>query len=227
MTCTEERFLRDVSKHVMTIVRDDGVYRHLQFRKPKPDGNEYWFDLITWPGSLCISGDMGTYVFRRLNDMFEFFRTDQEYAESHGKKLGINLGYWSEKLQAPDSSESKEFNPEHFRANVIEAFETWVTENKPEDDDEFTSLEDRENFEAQKELLREGLDEEVLNRLDDGETRAYDAARNFSCSEAPEFSLDDCWEWDCRSYKFRYVWCCYAIAWGIKNYDEIKSGGKL
>ena len=32
-TCTEERFLGDVGTHEMEIIRDDGVNRHLQFRK--------------------------------------------------------------------------------------------------------------------------------------------------------------------------------------------------
>ena len=71
--CTEARFLGDVDWHVMTVLRDDGVHRHIRLKRP--DSGSYWFDLITWPGTLCIDGDCGTYVFRRLEDMFQFFRT--------------------------------------------------------------------------------------------------------------------------------------------------------
>ena len=66
-------FLNDVKDHQMTIVRDDNIGRHLRFSKPGTSCMS--FDLITWPGYLCCTGDMGTYVFKRLPDMFEFFRT--------------------------------------------------------------------------------------------------------------------------------------------------------
>ena len=32
--CTEERFLRDVANHEMTIIRDEGVNRHIRFKNP-------------------------------------------------------------------------------------------------------------------------------------------------------------------------------------------------
>lgn len=88
---SHESFMRDVATHEMTVFRDDGLYRHIRFRRPNTMRTH--FDLITYPGYLCYSGDMGTYVFSRLDDMFEFFRTDRD----------INPGYWSEKLQAVDN----------------------------------------------------------------------------------------------------------------------------
>lgn len=44
-SCTVDRFLKDAENHKMTVVRDDGVYRHLRFMKPET--TSYWFDLIT------------------------------------------------------------------------------------------------------------------------------------------------------------------------------------
>ena len=76
-TSPDEQFLRDVAEHTMTVIREDGVSRHIRFAKPGTSCMH--FDLITWPGYLCYTGDMGTYVFQRLTDMFEFFRTDREY----------------------------------------------------------------------------------------------------------------------------------------------------
>ncbi len=70
--CDEARFLKDVANHEMQIIRDDGVQRHLRFKKPGTMC--YHFDLITWGGHLCYTGDMGTYVFTRVHDMFDFFR---------------------------------------------------------------------------------------------------------------------------------------------------------
>jgi hypothetical protein len=46
--CTEDKFLVDVKAHQMTILRDDGVYRHLRFAKPRT--NNQRFDLVTTEG---------------------------------------------------------------------------------------------------------------------------------------------------------------------------------
>ena len=71
---TEQEFLNDVRGHAMTILRDDGVHRHLRFKKP--GSGTYWFDLITWPGTLCIDGDMGTYVFRFIMENYVNMNTE-------------------------------------------------------------------------------------------------------------------------------------------------------
>lgn len=75
---TEETFLADVAAHQIHVLRDDGVHRHIRFKRPGTYCMQ--FDLITWPGYLCYTGDMGTYVFNRLEDMFEFFRTGRSRA---------------------------------------------------------------------------------------------------------------------------------------------------
>lgn len=79
----------------MKILHDDGLYRHIEMRQAGTRTN--WYDITTWPGTLCINGDMGTYVFSRIPDMFEFFEL---------KDGGINQGYWSDKCSASDSSSS-------------------------------------------------------------------------------------------------------------------------
>lgn len=218
--CTEARFLHDVRDHKMTVIRDDGVHRHLRFRRPYEGA--YWFDLITWPGTLCIDGDMGTYVFRRLDDMFEFFRTDREWMTRRGNKLGINPSYWSEKLQS-ESTYGKgfeEFSSESFRRNVMEDVAEWKEANQPDED---ASVSERDDFDQIVESLMEELEERVLSKADDGEIRAMDAAYEFESEAADDFELTDVWEWRCREYTFHFIWCCYAIAWGIQVYDDAKA----
>jgi hypothetical protein len=79
------RFLADVTEHEMTVLHDDRLYRHVRFQKPGTGFS--WFDLITWPGNLAFRGDMGGFMFTRIQDMFEFFRGPT-----------INPDYWAEKL---------------------------------------------------------------------------------------------------------------------------------
>lgn len=87
----QEEFLKSVSEHKMTVLLDRGTHRHLHFSNGS--FNQH-FILTTWPGYLCISGDMGCYVFRRLKDMFCFFRGE-----------GINVQYWAEKCEAESRAE--------------------------------------------------------------------------------------------------------------------------
>ena len=117
--CTQERFLDDIKNHEINIVNDDGVNRLIRFRRPKDKGFGYWFDLITWPGCLCISSDCGTFVFSRLDDMFEFFRTDEEYQKKHPDRIIINTGYWEEKLMAVSRRNgAREYSHEELVINI-------------------------------------------------------------------------------------------------------------
>lgn len=210
-TCPVETFLKDVSSHTMTVLRDDGVNRHLRFRKPRPAGSEYWFDLITWPGALCIDGDMGTYVFKRLDDMFEFFRTDREYLERNGAKLAINPGYWDEKVQAHPGKGLKEFDEERFDAAIRERLVEWMRSNR-----------DRTTKDERRELWDRVMDE-VIGA--DGAERKRMAAYDFhhDIKRGSDFYFQDFWETNVERFTFHFIWCCYAIALGIKMYDENKS----
>lgn len=194
MEPTETSFLKDVAEHRMTVLRDDGIHRHLQFRKP----GTYCmgFDLITWPGYLAYTGDMGCYVFTRIEDMFEFFRTDRMQPKN-GQTLYINRSYWAEKCVAQDRDGVKKYCPDKFRETVARIL-----------DDDKASTD-----------VREAVEEDVLSVADDGEYAAHLAARDFD-HEGYQFS--DFWEHDLREYTYRYLWCCYALAWGIQQYDNSK-----
>jgi hypothetical protein len=106
-----ERFASDTAEHVMTVLHDDGLYRHLRFRAPK--SGMYWFDLITVPGALIFQGDGESFVFSRITDMFEFFR---------GPVGRINPGYWAEKLTSGGREAVMRYDEDLFVARVSEAF---------------------------------------------------------------------------------------------------------
>ncbi|WP_116791376.1 hypothetical protein [Achromobacter dolens] len=214
---TETEFLRDVTDHVMEVHHDEGVYRHIRFRKPGTMCMH--FDLITWPGYLCYTGDMGTYVFTRLVDMFEFFRTDRSYASRAGRRLAVNLSYWSEKLEAVDGSRrggsAEEFDAARFRKVVNEYRLDWIR------GDARTLLSKDERRE-----LWEAVASDVLDRADDGEQVAFQAANDFDWkpSRYPAWTrrrwrFEDFWDHSFTDYTHRFRWCCFALAWGIEQYD--------
>lgn len=221
MTCTKESFLKDVASHVVEVIRDDGLYRHIRLRKPGTMC--FHFDLITWPGYLCYTGDMGTFVFRRLEDMFQFFRT-KPYANRDPLDQ-IDRRYWAEKLEATDKhGGTKEFDNQAFQREITkQRRELFVEHGKnmsPNDREEFwSSLED------------------VKNAGEDGEHRTFSAVQDWSYtyymprrltatreSACIFLSTDDFPS--CKTYTYHFLWCCYALSWGIQQYDAIQEPRK-
>lgn len=197
----EEYFNRDIERHEMTVIRDDGVNRHIRFQRPGTMCMH--FDILTWPGYLCYTGDMGTYVFRRLEDMFQFFRRDPGQREYR-----IDLRYWAEKVEAGDKSDGiEEFSAETFREAVKDYYEQFT-----DGDEDWT--------ESQKSELWDAIERDVLDGLeDDGEHRAFMALQNFSYDD---FTFTD-WEDRCKEYTHRFLWCCHALEWAIGVYDAAKA----
>ncbi|MDP4076214.1 hypothetical protein [Acidovorax sp. A1169] len=208
----EAEFLRDIAKHQINVIRDDGLYRHIRFSRP--NSMCMHFDLITWPGYLCYCGDMGTYVFTRLADMFEFFRTDRRDDD----KLRINLSYWSEKLLAVDGSRrsgsAMEFSYDRFERVVKEQLVEWWR-------DHCTDA-------AQRRELREQVEEALLGTgyFSERPETTGDAIRMANDFEAEvagkKFQFQDFWDHSLEGYTHRFTWCCYALAWGIQQYDLAK-----
>ncbi|UPG89311.1 hypothetical protein L2Y96_18200 [Luteibacter aegosomaticola] len=193
----KDYFLRDVASHTMEVVRVDGVHRHLRFRR---GGESYinGFDVITWPGTLCIQGDCGTYVFSRLTDMFQFFRSPD------GR---INPSYWQEKVEAQDRTGGiKEWDERSFRQNVVQRFRDWWRESY--------------EFGARRKCWQE-LRTQVLE-CSESEYEAMPAAYAFEFSDdgiSPTFRLEDAYELAGERYTRRFLWNCHAIVWAIQQFD--------
>lgn len=216
MKLSEATFLEDVQDHKMIVLRDDGVYRHIRFKAP--DTGRMHFDLVTWPGYLAYSGDMGCYVFSRTRDMFEFFRSDRSYAKRTERQLCVNHNYWSEKIQSKDRDGVEEFSEEKFTTAVMECLVSWIRQHA-----KLTTKEERRD-------LWDAVIDEVINADgDSGGYRKQAAAHDFYRQVndlSGNFSLCDFWETDCREYTHRFQWCCFALAWGIELYDTQKELAK-
>lgn len=151
--------------------RVDGVHRYIRVRNPK--SNCYWFDVVTWPGTLCINGDMGCYVFCRTHDMFEFFNT-----------TSIDFGYWAEKVVSDRDSESvAKYSPALFHMHA---------------NDEIDDLEDDEVRDRAREFLK-SLDaddssaiQDFMSWNDDGELD-YPPFGDFWDHTFKAFTYHFCW----------------------------------
>lgn len=176
MPTVQERFEADTAKHELTVLHNDGLYRHLRFRQP--DTSIYWFDVVTWPGNLTIRGDMGTFVFTRLEDMFEFFRGD----------VGINPGYWGEKVTA---GEITRYDEDYARQAAQEYLDEWAEHEG-----------DTDRVRYARRLLQE------LIADDDS---ADEANFRLGLSRIGDPFGDFWWEADLCPHTVQFLWCCWAV----------------
>lgn len=123
-----EKHLKD-RDYKMNILRDDGPYRSLEFKHS--DRMEGHFLITTWPGCLCITGDMGSFVFNHIDDTIGFFS---------GNK--INPRHWSEKVVAQSiySGGVKVFSNEIFTKDMLEIKQSRLS--RADNDDSIKSIND-------------------------------------------------------------------------------------
>ena len=193
----KEKFLKNVANHQMAIKLNRDFYRHLVFRNPKCSFD--WFEIVTWPGSLAITGDMGTYVFSRTEDMFRFFRGHKE----------PNLGYWAEKVQAGASggrSSVKEFSFRKLKEVLIDNLRETDLDSLPG---------------GSRAKIFRALREDLFDTLGD-----YDSSHEEAHRLVHEFEYEgeqvfpDSFELDFTEFTIHFQWCCWAILWGIERYDK-------
>jgi len=200
-------FLRDVATHELTIIRNEGLYRHLRFSRP--GSSCMYFDLITWPGHLCYTGDMGTYVFQRTKDMLEFFRRDSR------EDLSINPGYWSEKVLAADGGRSPgcvfEYDHQKYLDAVLEYQGGWLEGLSEEHQAE----------------LKEAVWDDVLHWADESDEHGnYQRVHEFDATVGgTNYQFTDFFERSTRRFTDRYIWCCRALVWGIGKFDDAMPTG--
>lgn len=99
----KESFPKEIADHVVTVLREDGLYRH--YRCQQPGTWHMGFDVVTWPGFLCYYGDMGSFLFERTEDMIAFMRGS-----------AMSFGYAAEKCVAACRDGTEEFTAAAFNA---------------------------------------------------------------------------------------------------------------
>ena len=196
---TLEQFLNDVEAHELIVNLNQGVYRDITVKNP--DTSCMHYNITTRPGYLMITGDMGDFIFHRANDMFGFFRSEEEYR--------INPGYWGEKVEAGKVSE--------FDIDIANSSVQQYLTNFLEDLD----LSDPDDRNKSKQAL-EAVNDFISGNQGMGEFEFWNEIHSWDESEAGGLELTDFFEARTTKPTFHYIWCCYAIVHAIKLYDEYK-----
>jgi hypothetical protein len=192
------RFARDTADHQMTVLHNDGLYRHLRYRHAPTDGRRghsmYWFDLITVPGSLIFRGDGESYVFSRDEDMIAFFRG----SAWRGKP---NVHYWAEKV-TDGRDRLKVYDEDLFVQFVKEQFVETARYGGG---------------------VPPGTGKALLASAEDYDLAYEENAREFLDDfEHKGFRFEDTWEWDFKDYDWWFLWALHAILWGIARFDGVE-----
>lgn len=182
----EQRVAREsaerLANHTIEVLRDDGMYRHFRCRNhgSSIDG----FDVVTWPGSLCYTGDMGNYLFQRTEDMIAFMR-----------RSCMSFDYAAEKCVAFDRDGVREFRREVFDEHLADLAEEMKA--TVEDDDAADQL---AAMEEKIEEIQTAYEE--YGAPHDGLRAMYESGLYDGC-DTPS----------CESFTYRFLFCCHAIKW--------------
>ena len=211
---TKEVFLKDVENHQLTILADTDFVRSIRFKQP--DTTNRYFDITTWDGHLCISGDMGTYVFKRLPENQEQFRhAIQNPSTLSGKLESVSLIGGYRKFDTALVEQSIDNRVEELCGSIPQFFSQL-------DED---GLDEHSTEEALEAAFREEVKDHFMNE-DLGEYRFISAIESFESSVIKDLTLvnDDDYDWlTSDKISEQYAWVCHAIPWGIVQYDKFKS----
>lgn len=225
-------FCKNTENQRLRILRDDGLYRHLRMQSDNEKGQPtviwYW-DIITWPGSLAIRGDVADgYIFTRDPDMLEFFSLHPDRYRDDAPM--IDMHYWAQKLAYAHRSTATVYDREVFLASVRDALSNDSTD--PED-----------LMDTARQHILTSLDEQAFARLPDEEDPGYEAALNALLNPIAEEILNDArsssetesearqWlhenyrlfpeaaaEWDLSDFDPQFKIACWAIDKTVRAY---------
>lgn len=195
---TYEQFAKNVAEHTIKINIDDGLFR--DFTVSREDTINQHYNITTRKGYLFFTGDMGSFTFKRCDDMLEFFRQKDP--------SNINPGYWHEKVEAANSRGGcKSFDSENAEAVLLKELEEFVS-----------------SFEITDEAKEEATEyvENIVGFNTGSEWEFIAAISDWDAESAGGMQIDD-FDWHgTEVWSYQYIWCLYAIVHAIKLYDDAK-----
>jgi len=184
-------------------LHDQGLYRHLRF--DSADVNASNFEIMTWENHLSITGEAGSFVFAAKKDMFAFFRRVDG-------GITVNPSYCSDKLISIDQNiKFRHFDPQKFIDQVTLQFILWSDQNN-------------DLAEVTIKAVWDDIQTKVIAAVAEGQAQAYQAVKDF---QHDAFQFEELLEVNTYTYNAKYLWCLFAICWGIQQYDNKQQSSHL
>lgn len=188
-----ERFATDAEGATMTVLKDDGLYRHLRFDFPRASWR--WCEVVTWPHMVVLRGDLGCWSFSRVEDMFGFFREPSEDVAR------IDPVHCAEKLVPGGSDSARVYDAGRAAAYVVQ---TVADAERPG-----LSHDVEEVFFGDADLSTENGLREAVARFDE-------RFPHYAIDENFRFPVET---WDLRRYSPWFLLSCVVLPWAIGQYD--------
>lgn len=228
-----QHFASDFAEATMTVRREDGLFRHIEFPAPRSMNR---LIVVTWPFNLLVAGSHGSYHFERFGD-------DTEDMLNWLRGIRVEPGGWASKL-VNGADSVREYDRERLVAEVKAEVAEAVKDGAPrglraavrEQILESDRLHSRDwamqmvyDFEygaihrskctcgASKD--HESSHDATMWAIYDGHTRP---GHETKVRETGGFTFSDVGDWNLDKLNYHYVYQCHAASWAISQYDAAR-----
>ncbi|MFE7115004.1 hypothetical protein ACFU99_06210 [Streptomyces sp. NPDC057654] len=229
-------FADGASTHKLTVHRENGVFRHLEFTDLSGMSQ---ISLITWPYNLLVTGSHGSYHFERFGpdteDMLNWIRGSRPNPNSWAGKL-VNgrqsvEEYDRTRLEREIRDRAAEavqdgWAPVGLEAEVREEIldSHWM-------DDEQSALRLVSEFEFGMNYRSEcscgkSADHDSYSSADCWNLLTHKGkgdGHNVRIRQTEGFAFDDVAEWNIRKLDYHFLYQCHAAVWAVAQYDAARA----
>lgn len=231
-------FASDFDEATMTVRREDGLFRHIDWSAPKSMSR---LTLITWPHNLLIAGSHGSYHFERWGnddgEIFDLFRDGNPIQR---------LTYWANRL-ANGRDSVREYDQDRLVQQVKDEVAEAVREGAPRGLRAAVREQILESDQLGSKDLAMGLvynfEHGVTYRSEcscgaskdhDERSAAYtwefyehpvsrlDGEHKATVRETGGFAFSDVGDWSIHKLGYHFVYQCHAAVWAIGQYDAAR-----
>ncbi|HEY9372849.1 hypothetical protein [Streptomyces sp.] len=228
-------FARDFVEATMTVRREDGLFRHVEWSAPKTMSS---LVVVTWPYNLLVAGSHGSYHFQRWGDdsgeILDFFL---------GRDPLKNLQTWANKLANGGASVR-----EYDQAKLVQQVKDEVTEAVREGAPRGLRAAVREQILESDWLGSKDMAMQMVYDFEHGVTyrsecscgasqdhddqsAAYtwefykhpvsrlDGEHKVTVRETGGFAFSDVGDWSIHKLNYHFVYQCHALVWAVGQYD--------
>lgn len=233
-------FESDFAEATMTVRREDGLFRHIEFAAPKSMNR---LIVVTWPYNLLVAGSHGSYHFERFGpdteDMFNWLRGTRVNADSWASKL-VNgrdsVTEYSRQLLVAEVNERvdeairDDWAPDGLKAAVHEQIL-----NSGYLDEEQNALRMVDEFEHGV-IHRAECSCGEYDEFDDYSAavcwnalthKGQGKAHQVRVRQTGGFDFDDIHDWNIRKLNYHYLWTCHAMVWAVGQYDAARQNAEV
>lgn len=232
-------FASDAKTHKLTVHREDGVFRHLEFTGLAGMSR---IVLVTWPYNLLVAGSHGSYHFERFGpdteDMFNWLRGARVSPASWASKLVNGRRSVEEYDRARLESEVRDLVAEAVRDGWAP---TGLEEAVREEILDSHWMDEEQN--ALRLVSEFQLGMQYRSDCSCGASDDHDSYSSAACwnllthkggdghkvrvRQTAGFSFDDFTEWNIHTLNYHYLYQCHALVWAIAQYDASRKPAEV